>query len=1319
MTVATNLGTGGAVLDAQYGFTAAPNTNAPLLLDPRVSGPFVYLPGSAGNYVAVPHAPELNILGTEGTPFLSLPGVVDAYASTPDAAALDITGDIEIVVRVALDDWTPAAQNTLLSKRLSTLSVTDSYEFSVQASGVLRFIWSDGVVNNLKESTIAPTVVDGAELWVRATLDVDNGASGSDLKFFTSSDGIAWNQLGATVTTAGVSAIAATANDLRIGIRGTASSPAAGKVFRAIVRDGIGGTTVFDADFTQQALGSRGFIESTNKLVSLTGNAAQIVDGTTYGFLPGVAGAYWSTPDAAALDITGDIDIRVRVSMNDWTPSGTTFLLAKSDVGTVNRAYELVVLATGVLRMQWWDGAALVFRDSTVAAPFVDGQTYWVRYTVDVDNGASGHDVAFYQQTDQETEPTTWTQIGTTVTTAGTTTLTAGTAALGIGASGTGLFQMTGRMYRAIIRPNLTSGTKAFDADFTRQLQFASSFTENTGKVVTTQGVARIERARDLDIRVKVAMDDWTPGSNLALAAKMAGQKSYILMALTSGNLYFGWSTEGVTELSAQSSPTGIADGSVKWVRVTLDVNNGANGHTVSFFTSDDGTTWTPLGSPVPLTGATSIFPSTVPIEVGTYGDGALSPLNGKVYETQILNGINGPAVLDLDFSDMVTTGDETAMLSTGPGSPTIPEALRVAPNLGWGGTALNAQYGSTPAPNTNEPLLLGHDGTNYLYLPGVLNNWASTPDAATLDITGDIDIRVRVALDDWTPGGDMALVSKYGDAPNRSYEFRVLTTGRLQLAWSQDGSAVSSGQSTVSPTVPDSGELWVRVTLDVDNGAAGRDLTYFTSSDGITWTQLGSTVTQAGTTSIFGSTAQLRVGARSNGANLAEGKFYRAQILNGIGGTTVFDADFTTSITSGAQATFTESSANAATVTINRSASGRKSVAVVRPVWLFGTDDFFETPDNDLLDFGAGDSFTVVAVVRQWATPASFGYYLAKRANIGGAGYALLSNDTAQAARAFIEGASGNTANDTSAVAAGSLRAYSAVRNTSADTLQAYVNATATAASTDTTTGSLANSEVFRIGSVSGTASSYQDFELLAVAVFRRALTADEIATVNTHYQTAPSAASTALMRQSVFWVDAATRSVAQINRSTSGRKSVACADCVWLLGSDDFFEVPASPLWNFAQGEDYTLLVLHRGWWAQSTSDTLMSTSSSTTTSAAGWAMSNSSSDPWEASGRQGDGSAGITAVAPRRDIGRLTGTFIMRDATLDNLTAYTGATAGTPITDTTTGLIGNTNVMRIGRLSASGTEYLDAEIRTALVWRRKLTTAERAAVLAYYGV
>ena len=80
--------------------------------------------------------------------------------------------------------------------------------------------------------------------------------------------------------------------------------------------------------------------------------------------------------------------------------------------------------------------------------------------------------------------------------------------------------------------------------------------------------------------------------------------------------------------------------------------------------------------------------------------------------------------------------------------------------NLGWGGSALNAQLGSSSGADSNDPKYLDWDGENYVYLPGVSGNYLSVPDEAALDITGDIDIRVQVAMDDWTPAADQVLVS-------------------------------------------------------------------------------------------------------------------------------------------------------------------------------------------------------------------------------------------------------------------------------------------------------------------------------------------------------------------------------------------------------------------------------------------------------------------------------------------------------------------------------------------------------------------------------
>lgn len=1298
MPFAENLGTGGGSLDAQYGSSPTANTNAPLLLDPRTSGNFVYTPGTAGNYVAVPHSPSLNILGTEGTPRLVLPGVGAQFAQTPNTAATNITGDLELVARIEPRSWAAGPSRQMI---LGNYAAPGSgYQLELLPGGLLRFFSVTAGADIVTSSALGYVSTSGPK-WVKVTRAVAPGTT----TFFKSDDGITWTTVSTHTVAAGQPPSVSVGPLIVGGWTPDGVSNFEGDIYRAIVRNGINGTVVFDADFTQQALGSRGFIESTGKLVSLVGNAAQIVDGTTYGTMPSTSvAAGWTVPDSAALDVS-DLEITARLSLNDWSAATNQNIVSKWDNGTTSQSYLWFIATNGRPTVNYKIGGVIQpGQDSGAAYPFTDGQTYWVRVRRIAATGVW----RFYWAADSETEPTVWTNVG------GDRAGTAGaldnsTALTTIGAfnnTATGYISQ-GRFYRAIIRNANTGGTKVLDADFTRQLQFASTFTEGSSQLatVTTVGAARIERDRDLDLRVKVALDDWTPSTNVALAAKMAAQKSYILMLLNTGGLYFGWSADGTNEIGAQSAPLGVTDGAAKWVRVTLDVKNGANGHTVSFFTSDDGTAWTPAPAVVTLPGATSIFPSTVAVEVATYGIGTLSPATGKFFNAEIRNGIDGPAVLDIDFTDAITTGAETYLPDTV--TEVIPEAEQYLPNLGWGGTALNARFGSAVGADTNDPLLLTHTGTNYLYLPGSLGNWASSPVAAALNPSGATSVRmeVDVALDDWTPAISNTVLHGSGDFCN----FTVLTDGRLYAWWYDAATTFRNGVSTIAVPFRD-GERW-RIAVQIESTGSS---TFFVSPDGVTWSQLGAPVPHLGTG--FRNTGiGVNIGNYGNFVEFSTGKFYRATIK--YSGTVVFDANFTTGITSGAQTTFTESSTNAATVTINRSTSGRKSVAVVQDVLLFGTDDYLEVPDSDLLDFGANASFTVMAVTRQWPTLSSFAAVVAKMSGAGGTGYRMVDISTPESYVAIGDGV--GFADRIIAMPAGALSVRGMIVDRGAQTIATSLGATVSATASTSTIGSTANALALRIGSYpSGPAGPVAN-EFRGSAIWRRALTAAEVALVNTHYTTGPTAASTALMQQAVFWIDAGTRSVAQINRSTSGRKSVACARCTWLLGTDDYFEVPASNLFDFAQGQDYTLLVLHRGWWEQGTNDTLLATSSSTTASAAGWAMSNSSGDPWQAGGRHGDGSNGVTAVAPRRDVGALTGTFLVRDCDNDTLTAFTGSTSGTPVTDTTTGTIGNTNVMRLGRLSTTGAEYLDAEVVAAVVWRRKLTTAERNAVLAYYGV
>jgi hypothetical protein len=463
--------------------------------------------------------------------------------------------------------------------------------------------------------------------------------------------------------------------------------------------------------------------------------------------------------------------------------------------------------------------------------------------------------------------------------------------------------------------------------------------------------------------------------------------------------------------------------------------------------------------------------------------------LAGKAWGRELLNG----AELWLDAADV---------------------SGQTLPNSGTGGSALDATLGSSSAaePTTNDPMVLAHDGTNYLYLPGVSGNTASTPDSAALDITGDLEIVLRTAQDDWTPATNHYPIGKRATTGNqRSWLVENLSTGAVRLYWSADGAAENSALSTASVGFADGAVGWIKITLDVDNGASGRDIKFYTAPDQATeptsWTQLGTTITQAGVTSIFSGTADLRLGGWQDGTSVNGAKYLRAIVRNGIGGTVAFDADFTTGITAGSQTSVTESSANAATVTINRSTSGRKAVAVVRPTMLFGTDDFAFVPDNDLLDFAAGDSFTALAAFRSWNTQGTNDTLIAKKANTTDTtqGWSLSNgSSTALNGQAQIgDGVDGDTATSASRTV-GALSTVAMVRDVAADTLTVFTNATAGTPVADTLTGSLANSEQLRIGRLSGAGTEYADMEFFGAAVFRRALSAAEIEAIVDYFEAA-----------------------------------------------------------------------------------------------------------------------------------------------------------------------------------------------------------------------
>lgn len=267
-----------------------------------------------------------------------------------------------------------------------------------------------------------------------------------------------------------------------------------------------------------------------------------------------------------------------------------------------------------------------------------------------------------------------------------------------------------------------------------------------------------------------------------------------------------------------------------------------------------------------------------------------------------------------------------------------------------------------------NQPLLLPHAGTNYLWNDGVNANYASVPDSAAISVTGDIDIRVDCALDDYTPSVINTFVSKdnnTGGAGSRSYQFYLNTSGQMVADFATDGSSVLNAVASANTGLTDG----TRATLRVTRTASTGNVNFYTgtSVSDTAWTQIGTTqATSAG--NLFDNALDLFIGAaRSTGTNAFNGKLYRVQIRSGSSGTIVLDCDF--ALVSEGATTFTESSSNGATVTINKTGG--------KPAFIVGSQKILTDGAAYFLQgtFTNNSPYTVGGVLRPstWSSGAVF----------------------------------------------------------------------------------------------------------------------------------------------------------------------------------------------------------------------------------------------------------------------------------------------------------------------------------------------------------
>ncbi|MEU0671368.1 hypothetical protein ABZ330_00450 [Streptomyces sp. NPDC006172] len=217
--------------------------------------------------------------------------------------------------------------------------------------------------------------------------------------------------------------------------------------------------------------------------------------------------------------------------------------------------------------------------------------------------------------------------------------------------------------------------------------------------------------------------------------------------------------------------------------------------------------------------------------------------------------------------------------------------------------------------------------GSPFLSITGTGGN-AQTPDHASLDITGDMDIRLDARLANWDPGTELDLAGRFNFAGGASWRLYMGTHGRPIWAFSPNGGAgLWAFTATDWPAITPSGRLALRVTVDADNGSSVGQVRFYTATS-ITgpWTQLGGTLSHTGVIGVFAGTAPLEVGAVANLSSPEPlgGAIYKFELRNGIDGTLVAAPDFTTQ-TPGTTS-FTDSTGKVWTVTGAASVTNRRT---------------------------------------------------------------------------------------------------------------------------------------------------------------------------------------------------------------------------------------------------------------------------------------------------------------------------------------------------------------------------------------------------------
>lgn len=613
--------------------------------------------------------------------------------------------------------------------------------------------------------------------------------------------------------------------------------------------------------------------------------------------------------------------------------------------------------------------------------------------------------------------------------------------------------------------------------------------TSNYGAIYDHNG---LDIAGDIEIVVKLNVT--TPIAEASIISKGLAYRLILGVNPDPTKIKFGY-WNGSSWSEATSISGAIIPNKTQWIKVSRVKSSGLVSFYVNYSSQDiEPSSWILLNTAI-LSANTALPTSVNYLEIGSRDNG-ISTIIGFFYRVILRAGISSQTVADVDFSKQKDWTIEFNEDSIYKSAVTVVSTNSILA----------------------DPTLLDAEDKGYFYQPSTTSstNGVSIPSpvGSTTDITSNLALAVEVRPFETSVDKPLFFKRQSGvDSGVTCYGIgfsaaaSTIAGPKMYLNYgSSADTTVRSVYAVKAHNISVGTKAWFGATLTINNTTFQHTVKFYTSLDGVNWTLFDTVVTAnpSGTAlTLRSNAANIYISSSNVGIAGVEGKYYRAKIWNtdSFAGNPVLDVDFD-ALTSASQVNLVCTTGQVAT--FNRHTAGRKMIVMPskvkggRSVWSFGGDavaDYMLVPNNDLLNFGLNDSFTFLAVLRIWPTPAadqriimkwipSSGYYFSKTS---GGVYAL--NYDSPAGGAGGAGAPAYTN--------GVLGMATGIRNTTTDLTYVYNNTFMGVPAVDSTIGTLSNTAPLTIGSQHYNTTGYADMELAAVAIWRRALTDQEIKTV------------------------------------------------------------------------------------------------------------------------------------------------------------------------------------------------------------------------------